>query len=722
MTTNTYSLEDLRVSLDDVLTPEEYRKHSKNNISFKLKKNVVAAAAAGTILTTTMIAANVNNTDNEPYNVLAQAPITETVTKAPENYAGASSVNDRTNTTVYYALQPVALSADVAEELADTWDKIPQSVKESNVLKGVIIENKDQLKALQSKEIVYSNEVLPIQFIENGKANVSKAVRSFEPIVRAELAKVDREELTEFMLALLQQESGGSAEILGSDPFQSSQSKNEVIGSITDPSESVAQGIAAFTEKLKLNNMDDALNHGDIRTAIQSYNFGGRISRIAEENKYGYSMKFIQDQSASLAVEYNKPIGKDWRGAYSYGDFSYVPKIFNYFEPQADWELKAQEAAAAVLEEQATTKEAESEKEVLVEETSKTTLAKPTTSSSEEEIYAYEQQLYKDKIASINSYFSKVQVEAPAASDALKGKVIVVDAGHGGHDPGALNIDKTLKEADINLAVAKQLEKNLKAQGATVIMTRSTAGEFMEVHKRGQLAKEKGADLLISVHANSFSNENKTYDYIPSGVETYKGLGGGSQAFAETVHPYIADALSMINDRGVKAGSHYGVLNNSSDTGEVDALLFELGFVKSPVDSMILTNANAQTTIANAITHGVIKYAGTTVEKEVVTPPAEEKEEVVEKEEIIESDSSKQETTESEQPEVDAPANDESDKEASDEVSDEEVSEKEDVENTEDNEESPSDDQASTEETKEEEVKEQEESIAERLLRMFSVD
>ena len=723
--TTTLSLKDLEVSLDDVLSAEDFKKYSKNNttISIKVSKKVVAAAAAGTIFTTAMI--NINS-NNEPYNVLVN-PITETVAETP-NGIDVVFVNDRTNTTTYYTLEPVTLSADVKDELADSWAEIPQSVKESNVLKGVVIENKEQLEALKSKEIVYSNEVLPIQVIQNGKADVSEAVRSFEPLIRAELQKYDAENLTEFLLALLQQESGGSAEVLGSDPFQSSQSKNEIIGSITDPSESVAQGVSAFMEKIDLNNMEDPLEHGDVRTAIQSYNFGGRISRIAEENNYGYSMKYIQDQSESLAVEYNKPINTDWRGVYAYGDFTYVPKIFKYFTPQADWAVKAQQAAAVVLEEQAAQQQAEKEKEVLVEETNETTIAKPTTSSSEEEIFAYEQELYKDKIASINTYFSKVQVAAPASSNALKGKVIMVDAGHGGNDVGALSIDKTIKEADINLVVAKLLKKNLESQGATVIMTRSSAGEFMEVHERGKLAKNQGADMLISIHANSFSNENKTYDYIPSGVETFKGLGTGSQAFANTVHSHIADAFNMIDDRGVKDGSNLGVLRNATDS--VDTLLVELGFVKSPVDGAILTNTNAQATVANAIANGVVEYAGETVEEAPTpTPPTEDKE-------VIEFDDSKQETTETEQPEVETPVEDESTDTESDETVDEEVSENEDTENdkeVEENEttedsneevgnETPSDEQETAEENQEEVVQEQKESVAERLLRLFSVD
>ena len=92
-------------------------------------------------------------------------------------------------------------------------------------------------------------------------------------------------------------------------------------------------------------------------------------------------------------------------------------------------------------------------------------------------------------------------------------KTIVVDPGHGGKDPGAIS-PTGLEEKDINLNVAKYLEKELRKRGFKVILTRSR-DTFLTLEERVSVAKKYNADLFVSVHANS----NRA-QYV-SGIEVY---------------------------------------------------------------------------------------------------------------------------------------------------------------------------------------------------------
>ena len=91
---------------------------------------------------------------------------------------------------------------------------------------------------------------------------------------------------------------------------------------------------------------------------------------------------------------------------------------------------------------------------------------------------------------------------------------IVVDAGHGGHDPGASGVGGT-KEKDVVLQIALKLARKLREElGLDVVLTRST-DVFLELQERTAIANKVGADLFVSIHANASPNRNT------SGIETY---------------------------------------------------------------------------------------------------------------------------------------------------------------------------------------------------------
>jgi len=124
----------------------------------------------------------------------------------------------------------------------------------------------------------------------------------------------------------------------------------------------------------------------------------------------------------------------------------------------------------------------------------------------ETDTYDYKSGLPEDSVSSLSEALG------------LKIRTVVIDAGHGGHDPGAIG-PSGLKEKDVNLRIAKALKKKLDTDGkqfgiTKVYLTRST-DKFIPLEERTGIAKKLGADLFISIHCNAARNK-QAY-----GIETY---------------------------------------------------------------------------------------------------------------------------------------------------------------------------------------------------------
>jgi N-acetylmuramoyl-L-alanine amidase len=171
--------------------------------------------------------------------------------------------------------------------------------------------------------------------------------------------------------------------------------------------------------------------------------------------------------------------------------------------------------------------------------------------------------------------------------------VVIVDPGHGGKDPGAIGYGG-LREVDVILPIAKQVTALLEQRGVKVVLTRN-ADYFVDLAPRVDLAARVGADLFVSIHANSIDNRPDV-----SGLETY--YYGGGQRLAQTIHNSVLQSVN-INSRGVRSARFY-VLRKSS----MPATLVEVGYVTSPQESQKLANPNYQRQMAEAITRGVLQY------------------------------------------------------------------------------------------------------------------
>ena len=149
-------------------------------------------------------------------------------------------------------------------------------------------------------------------------------------------------------------------------------------------------------------------------------------------------------------------------------------------------------------------------------------------------------------------------------------KKVVIDAGHGGKDPGTVGAD--LQEKNITLDVAKRIKSFLESRyhSIQVILTRDT-DKTITLQERVDIANKAKADLFISVHVNGATNVNATgyEDYI------YSGLGPTSKTISmrKTIHDSIVKVLP-IRDRGKKNASFY-VLK----TTLMPAVLLEIGFI-----------------------------------------------------------------------------------------------------------------------------------------------
>ena len=185
---------------------------------------------------------------------------------------------------------------------------------------------------------------------------------------------------------------------------------------------------------------------------------------------------------------------------------------------------------------------------------------------------------------------------------------VVLDAGHGGADPGKVAADGTL-EKDINLAITEKVKEKLEKQGITVCMTRET--DEM-VHENG-MAEEKRADMrlrcerintsgarcAVSIHQNSFT------DTSASGAQVFYYTGSEEgRRFAELMQTELIRQVDPTNRRVSKANDSYYLLRKTT----IPLLIVECGFMSNPSEAKRLQDEAVQEKIAGAICTGIQQY------------------------------------------------------------------------------------------------------------------
>lgn len=179
-----------------------------------------------------------------------------------------------------------------------------------------------------------------------------------------------------------------------------------------------------------------------------------------------------------------------------------------------------------------------------------------------------------------------------------------IDPGHGGDEPGAVGINK-IEEEDITLAVAKYLDAELKRQGISTKMSRTTDSN-KKLSVRAAEANSWGATHICSLHCNAFDKESA------NGTETliYK-KGGQAEKLAIKVQNALVSLLKT-EDRGIKERPDLCILRDT----KAPAILCEIAFVTNKSDKTKIDEAAEQKAVAVAICKGICSYLGLTYKKE----------------------------------------------------------------------------------------------------------
>ncbi|WP_313467425.1 GW dipeptide domain-containing protein, partial [Carnobacterium sp.] len=187
----------------------------------------------------------------------------------------------------------------------------------------------------------------------------------------------------------------------------------------------------------------------------------------------------------------------------------------------------------------------------------------------------------------------------------LSKKVVVIDPGHGGKDPGAQA--GGVKEATLNLIVAKKVQQKLEKAGYEVIMTRTT-DKFLELSEIAGIANRSNADIFVSVHTNSFNgtaNGIETYSYNKAGNPNNLLIANdpqrllNSSLLSQNIQNSLIRQTGAFDRKAQKANFHV-----VRETG-MPAVLVEIGFVDNTVErNKLVTNAY-QEKIATGIVEGI---------------------------------------------------------------------------------------------------------------------
>lgn len=181
-------------------------------------------------------------------------------------------------------------------------------------------------------------------------------------------------------------------------------------------------------------------------------------------------------------------------------------------------------------------------------------------------------------------------------------RLIVIDPGHGGTDPGAKSVTGKY-EKDLNFSVSNILSENLKDMGYNVLLTRDT-DTFVDLYERARIANNNNADIFISIHGNSLGGNSSI-----NGLEVYYWPANKSDIKEEDQYPLAKSIFDeMIKStgavsRGVKTNSYVVVRET-----KMPAVLIETGFISNPHEESLLFTEEYQNKMVEGIIKGIENY------------------------------------------------------------------------------------------------------------------
>ena len=206
-------------------------------------------------------------------------------------------------------------------------------------------------------------------------------------------------------------------------------------------------------------------------------------------------------------------------------------------------------------------------------------------------------------VASIVVYFTAIRPTiVPKATH-----TIVIDAGHGGKDGGAVGRVSGVSESELNLSFAKKLKRLCQSFGFDVVLTRSDMEGLYsptaenkkksEMEKRRKIIEKSGADLVVSIHMNSFPSSQAC------GAQVYYADGSVSgQALADSVQTSLFKGIEN-SKRTAKVGDFY-VLNCT----DKPSILVECGFLSNPNEETLLQDESYQEKFCYILFCGILQF------------------------------------------------------------------------------------------------------------------
>ena len=187
---------------------------------------------------------------------------------------------------------------------------------------------------------------------------------------------------------------------------------------------------------------------------------------------------------------------------------------------------------------------------------------------------------------------------------------VVVDAGHGGDDPGKIGINGA-PEKDINLQIAQKLKKYLEAEDVEVVLTRETEDglydanasnkKVQDMKRRIEIIEKTDPVLTVSIHQNSYPEE-----YVHGAQVFYYTDSKEGEKLALCMQAALVAGLDPANHRKAKGNKTYYMLKKT------DAVLVicECGFLSNPEEEALLNTKEYQKKVADALCDGVLTYLG----------------------------------------------------------------------------------------------------------------
>ncbi len=203
--------------------------------------------------------------------------------------------------------------------------------------------------------------------------------------------------------------------------------------------------------------------------------------------------------------------------------------------------------------------------------------------------------------------FAAAPTTGAGAQEAGCSGQVVLDAGHGGTDPGAVNATYNLREKDQTLDVARRLKTLLEGDGCTVYMTRTSNSQTLSNNDRYTYANTTGADILVSIHMNGSSNPSTDY------TTTLFGKWRKDKALANSVFGSLS-TLPAANGTGtIATRTPYSFASGVLLKSNMPATIAETVFITNDKEGQLLSNGTGarQQEIAEALRVGIDDYLTT---------------------------------------------------------------------------------------------------------------